>query len=149
MPSVSFRERMSGSYWLLESPAEERALALSFEAHATDVADFLRTRTWGLAGTIDAEGLARRREIEGSIRYALLEERRVPYRFAFRGDDGRRYALVGQKEWMGLAPVASMTVLPATLVDEGGGEIARAMLRFDLFADLGEWVKSFRLRLGG
>ena len=149
MPSVSFRERMSGSYWLLESPAEERALALSFEAHATDVADFLRTRTWALAGTIDAEGLARRRELEGSIRYALIEERRVPYRFAFRGDDGRRYDLVGQKEWMGLAPVASMTVLPATLVDERGDEVARAMLRFDLLGDLTDWVKSFRLRLGG
>jgi hypothetical protein len=140
---------MSGSYWLLDAPSEERALAMTFEAHASDVADFVRTRTWALAGTIDADGLARRRELEGSIRYALIEERRVPYRLAFRGDDGRRYELVGQKEWMGLAPVASMTVLPATLVDERGEEVARATLRFDLFADLADWVKSFRLRLGG
>ncbi|HEX4449117.1 MAG TPA: hypothetical protein VH044_20400 [Polyangiaceae bacterium] len=148
MPSLSFRERMSGNYWLLDAPAEERALALSFEAHTTELGEFLRTRTWALAGTIDAEGLARRREIEGSVRYALLEERRVPYRFAFRGDDGRRYELVGQKEWVGLAPVSSMTLLPATLVDDRGQELARATLRFDLLADWAEWVKSFRLRLG-
>ncbi len=147
MPCISFRERMSGSYWLLESPTEERALALSFEAHADDVADFLRTRTWALAGTIEAEGLARRREIEGSIRYALITERRVPYRFAFRGDDGRRYDLVGQKEWIGLAPMSSMTLLPATLVNDAGQEVARATLRFDLVADFGDWVKSFRLRV--
>jgi hypothetical protein len=148
MPSLSFRERMSGSYWRLDAPAEEHALALSFEAHTTELGEFLRTRTWALAGTIDAEGLARRREIAGTIRYALIEERRVPYRFSFRGDDGRRYELVGQKEWIGLAPVASMTLLPATLVDDRGQELARATLRFDLLADWAEWVKSFRLRLG-
>ena len=70
----------------------------------------------------------------------------MPYRFAFRGDDGRRYELSGQKEWTGLAPVASMTLLPATLLDERGEELARATLRFDLRADAFDWVKSFRLR---
>jgi hypothetical protein len=39
--------------------------------------------------------------------------------------------------------------LPATLLDERGQELARATLRFDLRADWAEWVKSFRLRLGG
>ena len=28
----------------------------------------------------------------------LIDERRIPYRFAFRGNDGRRYELSGQKE---------------------------------------------------
>jgi len=113
MPSLSFRERMSGSYWLLDAPTDERAITLSFQAQATDVGEFLRTRTWALAGTIDAEGLARSREIEGTLRFALIEERRLPYRFAFLGDDGCRYELSGQKEWTGLAPVSSMTLLPA------------------------------------
>jgi hypothetical protein len=148
MPRLSFRERMSGSYWLLDAPTDERALTLSFEAHATEVGDFLRTRTWTLAGTIDAEGLAQGREVEGTLRFALIQERRIPYRFAFRGDDGCRYELCGQKEWTGLAPVTSLTLLPATLVDDRGGEVARATLRFDLRADVVDWVKSFRLRLG-
>jgi hypothetical protein len=148
MPGVSFRERMSGSYWLLDAPTVERAISLGFEAHAADVREFLRTRTWMLAGTIDAEGLALRREVEGTIRYALLEERRVPYRFAFRGEDGHRYELTGQKEWAGFAPLASMTLLPATIVDERGEELARATLRFDLRSDWADWMKSFRLRMG-
>jgi hypothetical protein len=149
MPRLSFRERMSGSYWLLDAPTDERALTLSFEAHAADVGEFLRTRTWTLAGTIDAEGLARGREVEGTLRFALIQERRLPYRFAFRGDDGCRYELSGQKEWTSLAPVTSLTLLPATLVDHRGGEVARATLRFDLRADVVDWVKSFRLSLGG
>lgn len=148
MPSLSFRERMSGSYWLLAAPTEERAITLSFEAHSRDMGEFLRTRTWALAGTIDAEGLAHQREIEGTLRFALIQERRVPYRFVFRGDDGLRYELSGQKEWTGLAPLASMTLLPATLLDDRGEELARATLRFDLRADWAEWMKSFRLRLG-
>lgn len=146
MPSLSFRERMSGIYWRLDAPTEERAITVTFEAYARDVSEFLRTRVWALSGTIDAEGLARGAAIEGTLRFALLQERRLPYRVEFRGDDGRRYELSGQKEWTGLAPVASMTLLPATLLDGDGEEFARATLRFDLRADWADWMKSFRLR---
>jgi hypothetical protein len=147
MPSLSFRETLSGNYWRLDAPTDERALAVTYEARVVDAADFVRTSTWTVAGTIDAEGLAHARPIEGTVRYALITERRVPYRFFFRGDDGRRYELSGQKEWTGLAPLASMTLLPATLIDDRGEELARATLRFDLRADLAGWLKSFRLRL--
>ncbi|HEY5146469.1 MAG TPA: hypothetical protein VII82_06865 [Polyangiaceae bacterium] len=147
MPSLSFREKMSGSYWRLDAPADERALALTFEARILDLTAFVKTRTWTLSGTIDAEGLARDQALEGKLRFALVEERRIPYRFAFRGDDGRRYELSGQKEWTGLAPVASMTLLAATLIDDRGEELGRATLRFDLRTDGVEWLKSFRLRL--
>jgi hypothetical protein len=40
-----------------------------------------------------------------------------------------------------------MTVLPASLYDEAGEELARATLRFDVRSDLGRWLKSFRLHL--
>jgi hypothetical protein len=149
MPTLSFRERMSGSYWRLDAPTDERAIALSYEANTRDLGEFVRTRTWLLAGTIDAEGLASQREVKGTLGFHLIDERRIPYRFAFRGDDGRRYELSGQKEWSGFAPVESMTLLPATLLDEYGEELARATLRFDLRADFGEWLKSFRLRIRG
>jgi hypothetical protein len=140
---------MSGSYWLLDLPTDERALNVSFEARTRDLGEFVRSRTWALAGTIDAERLACRREIEGTLAFALFEERRIPYRLAFRGDDGRRYELTGQKEWSGFAPIESMTLLPATLLDERGEELGRATLRFDLRADWAEWMKSFRLRMWG
>jgi hypothetical protein len=147
MPTLSFREKMSGSYWRLDAPTDERALSLAFEARVDDLTEFVKTRTWTLAGTIDVEGLARKRELAGTLRFALIDERRVPYRFVFRGDDGRRYELSGQKEWTGLAPVSSMTLLPATLLDDQDEELARATLRFDVRADGVEWLKSFRLRL--
>ncbi len=146
MPSVSFRETLSGSYWLLDSPVDERALTLRYEARTSRLGTFVRSRTCLLAGTIDAEQLASGCELEGTLALGQIEERRLPYRFSFRGDDGRRYQLTGQKEWSGLAPVESLTLLPATLSDEHGEELARAMLRFDLRADWTHWLSSFRFR---
>jgi hypothetical protein len=146
-PGFSFRETMSGGYWLLDAPTDERALEFTIEARAADVVRFARDKTWRVRGTIDAEGLASHREVEGTLAFKLLDERRLPYRLAFRGDDGRAYELSGQKEWMGIAPVTSMTTLPATLYDDRGDEIGRALLRFDWRTDLGQWLKSFRVHL--
>jgi hypothetical protein len=144
----SFRETMSGSYWRLDAPTDERAIAFEIEAHAHDLRQFARNKSWRIAGTIDAEGLASRKPLDGTLAFKLLDERRLPYRFTFVGDDGRGYELSGQKEWSGLSPIESMTLLPASLYDERGEELARATLRFDLRSDWGRWMKSFRLRLG-
>src|SRR5580698_803088 len=138
---------MSGRYWRLDAPIDERALTLHYEARAGLLGDFLRRRTWSLSGTIDAEGLASRRPVQGTIGFGRLEERRFPYRFRFEGDDGRRYELMGQKEWSRLAPIESLTLLPATLSDDRGEEVARAMLRFDLRGDWAGWLRSLRVTL--
>jgi hypothetical protein len=146
-PGFSFRETMSGSYWRLETPTDERALSFTIDARAKSIRRFARDKTWTITGTVDAEGLATRRPLEGTLAFRLLDERRLPYRFSFTGDDGKRYELSGQKEWSGLAPVESMTLLPASLYDADGGELARATLRFDLRSDLASWMKSFRIHL--
>ncbi len=148
-PGFSFRETMSGSYFMLAAPTDERAIAFTIEARASDVARFARDKTWGVRGTIDAEKLASGADLEGTLTFKLIDERRLPYRLAFRGDDGKRYELSGQKEWMGLQPIGSMTLLPASVYDEGGEEIARATLRFDLRSDWGRWLRSFRIHLLG
>jgi hypothetical protein len=148
IPGFSFHETMSGTYWLLDAPTDERAIAFTIEAHTPDIARFVRDKTWNIKGTIDAERLASRRELAGTLGFRLIDERRLPYRFAFTGDDGQSYELSGQKEWSGLAPVESMTLLPASLYDAGGQELGRATLRFDVRADLARWLKSFRLRFG-
>ena len=141
----SFRETMSGSFWWLDAPTDERALTFTIEARAGDVGRFMRDRTWCLTGTIDADGLATARPLEGTLAFKLLDERRLPYRWSFVGDDGAGYEMSGQKEWSALSPVASMTVLPATLYDSQGLELARARLRFDWRSDLGRWMRSFRI----
>jgi hypothetical protein len=149
IPGFSFRETMSGTYWLLDAPTDERAMAFTIDAQASSVRAFAKDKTWRITGTIDAEKLASGRPLEGTLAFRLLDERRLPYRFTFVGDDGRGYELSGQKEWSGLSPLESMTLRPASLYDEGGEELGRATLRFDLRADLGRWVKSFRLRFSG
>jgi hypothetical protein len=144
---LSFRETMRGSYWLLAAPTDERALALHVEAHAEDVRELATGAGFRLRGTLDAERLATRADAEGTLGFRLLDERRLPYRLRFRGDDGRRYELSGQKEFLGLAPVASLTTLPASLYDDRGAEIGRATLRFDWRTSGGAWLRSFRLHL--
>lgn len=138
---------MRGTFWLLDAPTDERALTVTIEARAHDVRRFALDRTWRLTGTIDADRLARRQPVEGTLAFKLLDERRLPYRFTFTGDDGASYELSGQKEWSGLAPVLSLTLLPATLYDADRAEIGRATLRFDWRSDLGRWMKSFRVHL--
>jgi hypothetical protein len=146
-PGFSFRETMSGSYWLLDAPTDERAITFTIEARAADVRRFLRDRIWKVTGNVDAEGLATSRPLEGTLTFKLLDERRLPYRFTFTGDDGAAYELSGQKEWSGLSPILSLTLLPATLYDAGGRELGRATLRFDWRSDFGRWLKSFRWHL--
>jgi hypothetical protein len=146
-PGFSFRERMSGTYWRLDAPTEERAIAFDLEARADSIRRFAMDKTWILRGTLDAEGLATARPAEGTLALRLIDERRLPYRVAFTGDDGRSYELSGQKEWSGLSPVESMTVLPASIYGPDGEELARATLRFDLRTEFVPFLKSFRLHL--
>lgn len=145
---VSFHETLSGSYWRLAEPTIERAIAVRLRFLMGDVREFLRDKTWRIAGTIDAEGLVSGAEIDGFVGSRLMEEQRLPYRMAFTGDDRSRYELCGQKEWSGLEPIESLTVLPVSLFDPNGDELARGTLRFDIRADLWRGVTSVRLLAG-
>jgi len=142
----SFRETMSGSYWLLDAPTEERAIAFDIEASARDVRALARDKTWLTTGTIEVERLASAKPLQGKIAFRLFDERRISHRLEFVGDDGSRYQLIGQLEFSGLSPVDSLTLLVASLCDDQDEEIGRATLRLDLRADWMSWIKSFRLR---
>ena len=145
LPGLSSTEVLSGHYWRLDAPVDERAMRLELCGTIPDAAVFLRNKTLLLTGTIDAEQLATAQKIEGTVHFSLLGERRIPYRCTFRGDDGKRYELFGDKEWNGLAPLESITLLAASLYDESGEEMARATLRFDLRADWSRWLASARV----
>ena len=147
LPGMTFREDLAGHYWWLSNPVAERPMELRLTACAPDVGAALHSRIWRLSGTVHAEGLASHNEIEGTLAFRLLDERRLPYRCRFRGDDGRLYDLCGQKEWNALAPLDTVTLLPASLYDETGCEVARATLRFDLRADWSQWLRDIKLVL--
>lgn len=149
LPGVAFRETMSGSYWRLAAPTEVRALSVSLEAGASDLAQLVRDRSFRLRGTIDVEGLATGRSLEGTLAFRFVQQGRLHYRMAFTGDDGARYELAGQKEWSALAPLDSLSVLSASLHDASGAEIAHASLRFVPRSGLWAVVKSLRIGSNG
>jgi hypothetical protein len=144
LPALSFRETMRGSFWLLDEPTDERAMRISLEARADNFAEFLHQKTWSIQGTIEAEQLATGSALKGTVRANPIEERRLTYRLAFRGNDGDPYELTGYRTWSGWAPLESLTLLPASLYDRDGEELARAALRFDLRADCVGLIKSIR-----
>jgi hypothetical protein len=131
---------------MLDSPVDERAIAFTMEAVATDVRGFVRHKTLRITGTIDAERIASDKPLEGTVAFGRLGERRISYRFAFQSEDGSRLELAGQEEWNGFSPIESLTLLPASLYDDRDEEIARGMLRFDLASDWASWIRSFRMR---
>jgi hypothetical protein len=145
LPGFSFREELSGKYWRLEEPTDERAIRLRLETRVPDAVAFLQSRTAELSGNIDAEGLASKRDIKGTLAFKLFEEQRSVYRFTFHTDNDRLYELCGQKEWNALAPLEALTLLPASLYDDRGLEVARATLHFDVRADWARWLASLRL----
>jgi hypothetical protein len=142
----SFREAMSGSYWLLETPTEERAITFTISVTARDLSAFARDKTWIVSGTIDVERLASSKPLQGKIAFRLLDERRISHDLRFIGEDGTAYRLMGQLEFSGLAPIDSLTLLRASLCDGQDEEIGRATLRWNLRADWARWIKSFRPR---
>jgi hypothetical protein len=135
-PRVRFRETMSGAYYLLAQPFDERPVRLAVEAQVDDLPRFMIDRTCRLEGELDMDGWADRRPIEGTLAIHLFDQRRLAYRVRFTANDGAKYELGGQKEWNPLSPIASLTVLPAGIYDAQGEEIGRASLRFDLKSDL-------------
>ena len=146
-PGFLFRETMSGSYYLLGAPTEERAIEFTIAARAKDFRKFAKDNECTIDGSVEVEGMAKGKALEGTLGLKLWREKRLPYRFTFVADDGKTYELRGQKDFSPLSPVQSMTTLPASLYDEHGEEVARCKLRFDIRNDLRQWLKSWRLTL--
>jgi hypothetical protein len=146
-------EALSGSYYRLDEPFKDRAMSVALGVGINGVRRFLRDRKMEARGTIFAEGLATRAiagaPLYGTLTMRLFDEKRIPYDLSFEGDDGRTYRLRGQRDFFVHDAVDSLTILPASLYDDTGDEIARAMLRFDPKTELGPFLKSFRPRVRG
>jgi len=142
-----FRETMSGTFYFIDTPADERPMSFSLEARVASMRAFARDKLARITGEVTMAGLADRRPLEGTLAMKLLDERRLPYDFSFSADDGTRYRFRGEKNVTALAPIESMTVLPASLYDGAGKEVARATVKFDVRGDLKKFVRSFRLTI--
>ena len=133
MAGFSFVERLAGTYYRLDEPLRERAIALDVEAHVRSLRMPVATAT----GHVRAQDFADA-PVQGTIGLHALGDRRIPYDLGFVGDEGRRYRLRGEKDLSWLAPVETLVVLPFTIgVDDGGvwTEVARGTMRFDVRKD--------------
>jgi len=141
-------ESASGSYYRLDEPMRDRAIRISLRLEVDGLRRFARDRKLLAEGTVVAEGLAEQgKPLSGTLAWKLFDEKRVPYDLAFEGDDGKVYRLRGQRDFEVHDVVDSLTILPASLYDESGEEIARATLRFDPRQELPQLFKSFRPRV--
>jgi hypothetical protein len=153
MLGFELRESFSGSYYRLGEPLRDHAIRISLQLGVSGLRRFLRDRRVDAAGIIHAEQLAERNpegvRVVGSLMMRLFDEKRIPYDLSFEGDDGRTYRLRGQRDFFVHDAIDSLTILPASLYDDAGLEIGRAVMRFDARTELPALVKSFRPRLRG
>jgi hypothetical protein len=144
----SFDETMSGSYHLLASQLDERAIGFVLHARVAGIRQFLKDRLARVEGEVTVEQFATKSALTGTLALRLFDEQRLTYDFGFRGDDGKNYRFHGQKDVTMIALADTMTTLPASIYDVAGAEIARAVLRFDLRGSLRSFLGSWQIRIG-
>jgi hypothetical protein len=144
---LTFREHMRGSYYLLSQPLEDRVAELDLLVEARATRETLRSPALGVSGTIELEGFATKRTCEGRVALKIANEQRIPYDLRFTGNDGRPYQLFAQRDLSVPKLADALTTLNASVCDESGGEVARAVLRFDARRELGHLVRSIRVKM--
>ncbi len=145
MIGVKFHEVMRGSWHRLENPGEEMPIEFDAQAELSGVANVIGDAIARLHGTVRVAGLATDASFDGTLGLgSLVRERRLPYAFSFRGDDGRTYRFDGAKEVSLFDLARTITTLPAYLFDDSGNEVGRAVLHFDLRGDFIKFLRSWK-----
>jgi hypothetical protein len=120
----------------------ERPVRLDLVARADAVVLPHRTTRAQLTGRVRIAGRADDAEARGELEISPLARRRVRYRITFTME-GRRLLLDGWKSLSPARPVASTTVLPYTLYEDGE-PVGEGTLRFPLATGLLPFLASFR-----
>ncbi|MFE9023777.1 hypothetical protein ACFYNL_35120 [Streptomyces sp. NPDC007808] len=136
-----FRETLLGRVRMADEE-HERPVRLDLVARADAVPLPHRTTRARLTGRIRVAGRADDAEAQGEVEISPLARRRIRYRITFTLE-GRRLELDGWKSVRPARPVASMTVLPYTLYEDGD-RVGEGTLRFPLATGLLPFLASFR-----
>lgn len=142
---LTFKETMAGAWTPLDAPTDQRRLSFTVRALSRSLPRFLRKRVVDIEGSIDAEGLADGARLYGTLGLDVVRTGTLPYDFHFRGNDGKRYRFVGQKDVAISRLLETMTVLPASLLDAAGKKIGDATVRFDASHDMVSFLKSWKI----
>nr|AAP03111.1 hypothetical protein BlsR [Streptomyces griseochromogenes] len=138
---TEFRETMLGTL-RLDDEDRTRRVRLDLTVTADRVMRPLGTTEARATGRIRVAGWADDPCAEGELEISPLARRRIRYRITFTAD-GRRLTLDGWKSVTPRRPVASMTVLPYTLYEDGA-RIGTGTLRFPVGTQLLPFLSSFR-----
>ncbi|MFF7238787.1 hypothetical protein [Streptomyces collinus] len=136
-----FGETMLGTV-RLDGEARDRRVRLDLTVTADRLLRPLGTTGARATGRTRVAGWADDPHTEGELEISPLARRRIRYRLTFTAD-GRRITLDGWKSVTPRRPVASMTVLPYTLYEDGA-RIGTGTLRFPLTTGLLPFLASFR-----
>jgi hypothetical protein len=144
MRGFEFCETMAGSFHLVETPSDQRPMSFTIRARSRRLLDFLRRPEVEIEGEIDAQGFADHRRLTGKLGLDVVRTGTLPYAFEFTANDGRRCTFEGRKTVRANDLLESMSILPGTLLGEGGAVLGQALLRFDVRSDLLRFLRSFR-----
>ncbi|MER5344238.1 hypothetical protein ABT030_28680 [Streptomyces mirabilis] len=136
-----FKETMLGRVRLADEDGD-RPVRLDLLARADAVLLPHRTTRAHVSGRVRIAGRADDAEAEGELEIAPLSRRRIRYRITF-AMEGRRLTLDGWKSVSPKRPLASLTVLPYTLYEDGD-RVGEGTLRFPLATGLLPFLASFR-----
>lgn len=136
-----FKETMLGRVRLADEDGD-RPVRLDLLARADTVLLPHRTTRAHVSGRVRIAGRADDAEAEGVLEIAPLSRRRIRYRITF-AMEGRRLTLDGWKSVSPKRPLASLTVLPYTLYEDGD-RVGEGTLRFPLATGLLPFLASFR-----
>ncbi|MFE2695537.1 hypothetical protein [Streptomyces mirabilis] len=120
----------------------DRPVRLDLLARADAVLLPHRTTRAHVSGRVRIAGRADDAEAEGELEIAPLSRRRIRYRITF-AMEGRRLTLDGWKSVSPKHPLASLTVLPYTLYEDGD-RVGDGTLRFPLATGLLPFLASYR-----
>lgn len=146
---IGFHEKMSGYHKLLEGKRAGERLRFAFEAGAKSrtVPDFFGVDGGAilLDGDVEAEGIAVRAPMKGTIRMNVRAKVGVmTYDFEFKGDDGATYRFHGIKNREGLID----TLYGKTIRADTGVIVSEGITRFD-YSGLFSFLRSFTLARAG
>ena len=137
-----FTETMRGT-WSPSDGSGRRVMWFHLDADATNALGYMKDGVMQLDGTFFAEGLANEVATRGTMEIQLFR-RRVAYQLEFKGDDGKAYRFIGEKQLSLLKLLSTITTLPGEITDEHGARVGTAIVRFDTRRDLLPFLRTFR-----
>ena len=139
-----FAETMAGTVEWAAQPGVEHPFSFEVTAEATSTRDHLRDGRATLRGVVHAPPLAQAADAEGTITIRPVGQRIIRYELRFTGDDGKTYALIGQKDIRWRALIQTFTYLPAEILDDQHRRIGTCRTTFDLKRHGWSFLRSFR-----